>query len=345
MSPAGQTPLVSVLMPAYNHEHYVEAALDSVTGQGYRQWELLVVDDGSSDATADIVERRAAEDSRVRLLRRPHAGPRGLAEAYRAALAESGGELIALLEADDTWPPHKLERQVPDFEEPGVVLSFGDYDWIDGRGRGIRRVSLSGALPSEALRNDPLGTTAWHMAGLAHRTFTFPCTVVIRRAALEAAGGFHELDGPIALVDFPTFLELAMAGRFAYHPEVLGGWRRHLRSLTLANDEAITRAAGEHGRAFLARHPEVRPSAASERAVDRAWDAAIAGAVFTEARVALVTGDWAGASERLRRLVKGPAPARLQALAGLGLAASAAHRDLEPLLRVALGYDLRALAG
>jgi hypothetical protein len=344
MSPAGQTPLVSVLMPAYNHERYVGAALDSVTAQAYRHWELVVVDDGSTDATADIVERRSTDDPRVRLLRRPHTGPEGLGEAYRAGLDECRGELIALLEADDTWPAGKLERQVPDFAEPEVVLSFGDYDWIDSGGGTIRRVSLSEALPPEALSNDPPGVAAWHMAGLAHRTFTFPCTVVIRNAALKAAGGFHELAGPISLVDFPTFLELALLGRFTYHPEVLGGWRRHLRSLTLANDEAITRAARDHARAFLAAHPELRPPDASERTISRAWEAAIAGALFTEARVALVTGDWGGASARLRRLVRGSAPARLQALAGLGLAASAAHRDLEPLLRVALGYDLRALA-
>ncbi len=344
MSPAGHTPLVSVLMPAYNHEQYVDAALDSVTAQGYRHWELVVVDDGSDDATADLVERRGAGDPRIRLLRRPHRGPEGLGQAYRAALDESRGELVALLEADDMWPAGKLERQVPDFQEPGVVLSFGDYEWIDADGRTIRRVALSESLPADALSNDPTGAAAWSMAGLAHRTFTFPCTVIMRRSALEAAGGFHELGGPVSLVDFPTFLELALAGRFAYHPEVLGGWRRHLRSLTLANDEAITRAAGDHARAFLGAHPELRPAGASDRAIERAWDAAIAGALFTEARVALVTGDWGRASARLRRLVRGPAPARLQALAGLGLAASAAHRDLEPLLRVALGYDLRALA-
>ncbi|MEX2459585.1 MAG: glycosyltransferase family 2 protein, partial [Actinomycetota bacterium] len=267
MPPPGQTPLVSVLMPSHEHERFVGAALDSVAAQGYAHWEAIVVDDGSADRTTSIVESRAARDPRIRLVRRPHGGPSGLGDTYDAALAASRGELIALLEADDAWPPGKLERQVEDLADPSVALSFGDHDWIDASGRTIRRVSLSRALPPGALRNDPPGTAAWHMAGLGHRTFTFPCTVVLRRSALEDAGGFTRLDGPVALVDFPTFLEVSLRGRFAYHPRVMGSWRRHLGSLTTANDEAITRAARTHAAWFLDRHPEVRPPGVSERTV------------------------------------------------------------------------------
>jgi glycosyltransferase involved in cell wall biosynthesis len=344
MSRTGPSPLVSVLMPAYQHERFVGAALDSVVAQGYAGWEAVVVDDGSSDATVPAVEARTATDPRIRLIRRAHAGPGGLAGTYRAALEASRGELIAILEADDTWPPGKLERQVADFDDPGVVLSFGDYAWIDETGAPMRRVDLAAALPAGALRNEPVGAAAWAMAGLAHRTFTFPCTVVLRRSALESAGGFTALGGPVALVDFPTFLEVALRGRFVYHREVLGSWRRHLGSMTIRHNESIAKAARDHAMDFLVRHPEVRPAGASDRAVEAAWDAAVAGALMTEARADLVARRWRAGSAKLRRLARGPAPAGLRALAVAGVAAAAARRDLEPLVRVARGHDLRPLA-
>ena len=103
--------LVSVVVPCYNAETFLPATLASVLAQTYRAYELIVIDDGSTDGSADCVERIAAQDSRVRLVRMPRnfgapAAPRNL------GVQEARGEWIAFLDADDVWHPRKLELQL-----------------------------------------------------------------------------------------------------------------------------------------------------------------------------------------------------------------------------------------
>ena len=97
-------PLVSVIVPVHNGARFLAAALDSVAAQDYGSMEILVVDDGSSDNSAEI-----AASYRVRLLQQPN---RGVAEARNAGVAESSGELLAFLDQDDLWLERKVSRQV-----------------------------------------------------------------------------------------------------------------------------------------------------------------------------------------------------------------------------------------
>ena len=121
--------LVSVVMAAFNSEHYIAAAIQSVLCQSYQQWELLVVDDASSDRTPDIVAECARKDARIRLLRqKQNAGP---AYTRNVAIKEAGGRFIAFLDSDDIWLPNKLERQITVMQESGAVLSFTAYRKID----------------------------------------------------------------------------------------------------------------------------------------------------------------------------------------------------------------------
>jgi glycosyltransferase involved in cell wall biosynthesis len=98
-------PLVSVVVPVYRGERFLAAALESVERQTYRHFELIVVDDGSDDAGAEIADAHAG----TRVLREPH---RGVSAARNAGIAVAQGELIAFLDADDEWMPRKLERQI-----------------------------------------------------------------------------------------------------------------------------------------------------------------------------------------------------------------------------------------
>jgi glycosyltransferase involved in cell wall biosynthesis len=98
-------PLVSVVVPAYRGERFLGAALDSVDSQTYPHVELIVVDDGSDDASAKIADEHAG----ARVLREPH---RGVSAARNAGIAVAQGELVAFLDADDEWMPRKLERQI-----------------------------------------------------------------------------------------------------------------------------------------------------------------------------------------------------------------------------------------
>jgi glycosyltransferase involved in cell wall biosynthesis len=102
-------PLVSVIIPAYNAERFIARTLESVITQTYKNLEILVVDDGSQDRTAEIVESFIQKDSRVILLQQPNAG---VAATRNLAIAKSIGEFIAPIDADDIWYPQKIEKQV-----------------------------------------------------------------------------------------------------------------------------------------------------------------------------------------------------------------------------------------
>ena len=104
------TPLVSVIMPAYNAEKYIEQAIRSVQKQTVRSWELIVVDDCSTDKTAEQIRLLAAED--IRIIPVYSETNHGAAESRNIALRRCRGEFIALLDADDIWRPQKLEKQL-----------------------------------------------------------------------------------------------------------------------------------------------------------------------------------------------------------------------------------------
>jgi glycosyltransferase involved in cell wall biosynthesis len=129
--------LVSVITPNYNCAPYIARAIESVRAQTFRDWELLIVDDCSTDGSADIAAGYAEKDRRIRLLHTPsHSGsplaPRNL------ALRMARGRYIAFLDSDDLWLPGKLERQLALFGDRQTAVVFSDYEKIaeDGRRQG-----------------------------------------------------------------------------------------------------------------------------------------------------------------------------------------------------------------
>ncbi len=101
-------PKISVVMPCYNAAGTVARAIESICGQSFEDWELLVIDDGSSDGSAEIVESIAADDPRIRLIRREHEGVVG---ASNRGLLDARGDLIARMDSDDVSLPLRLEPQ------------------------------------------------------------------------------------------------------------------------------------------------------------------------------------------------------------------------------------------
>ena len=107
---AGRQPLVSVIMPAYNAEKYIGEAIASVCAQTYENWELLILDDGSADRTAEIAQAYAQRDARIRVLR--NLQNMGVARTRNRGFDLAQGEWIALLDSDDRWRVQKLEKQL-----------------------------------------------------------------------------------------------------------------------------------------------------------------------------------------------------------------------------------------
>jgi teichuronic acid biosynthesis glycosyltransferase TuaG len=115
--------LVSVIIPAYNAEDYIAEAIQSVCDQTWQNWELIVVDDGSTDETAEIASDLCQCDSRIRLITRENGK---LAKARNTGMSAASGEFVAFLDADDIWHPGKLERQIAAYDETGADVIFTD---------------------------------------------------------------------------------------------------------------------------------------------------------------------------------------------------------------------------
>src|SRR5581483_3397166 len=129
-------PAVSINLCCYNSEAFLQATLESISRQTFRDWELIVIDDGSVDSTGAIVQRFRERDPRIIYHRQQNAG---LGAARNAAIERSSGKYIALIDHDDLWLPAKLEQQVRQMaSQERLVLSYTDAEVIDERGRPLR---------------------------------------------------------------------------------------------------------------------------------------------------------------------------------------------------------------
>lgn len=129
-------PKITVIMPAYNAERFIEPAIRSVMTQTVTDWELLVIDDGSRDGTCAVVEALSAEDSRVRLLRNDK--NMGVANTRNRGLSLCRGEFAAFLDSDDIWLPEKLQKQLDLLERSDAALCYTSYGIMDAEGNQSR---------------------------------------------------------------------------------------------------------------------------------------------------------------------------------------------------------------
>ena len=126
-------PLISILTPVFNQSAYIKQTIDSVLKQTYQNWQWILVDDGSTDGTGDIIT--GVKERRIRYFFQEHAGRDHLTGTRNKALAECKGDLIAMLDGDDYWPAYKLEEQVKNFASPDIVLSYGECMIVNGEGK------------------------------------------------------------------------------------------------------------------------------------------------------------------------------------------------------------------
>jgi glycosyltransferase involved in cell wall biosynthesis len=192
-------PLVSVIIPTYNRAHLLPRALESVLGQTLEDFEVLIVDDGSTDDTADLVERYAAEDGRVCYLRQP--ANRGVSAARNRGLREARGEFVAFLDSDDEWFPSKLKKQVDRFRQvgKGVGLIYCGVETIDPEGDWVFRPEDRGDVYERLLLQNVIHTGSG---------------VMIRRDVVRVAGFFDE--GIPAIEDYDYWVRIARHFEFDY---------------------------------------------------------------------------------------------------------------------------------
>jgi teichuronic acid biosynthesis glycosyltransferase TuaG len=124
---------VSIIMPAYNSSRFIKKTIKSVLRQSYLNWELIIADDGSSDATVEIIERLILNESRIKLIKLKK--NRGAANARNEAIKCAKGRYLAFLDSDDLWEPVKLERQIAYMKERDIGFSFTNYRMITEDGQ------------------------------------------------------------------------------------------------------------------------------------------------------------------------------------------------------------------
>jgi glycosyltransferase involved in cell wall biosynthesis len=225
--------LVSVIIPAYNADQFVGDAIKSVLTQSHENLELIVVDDGSTDRTAEIAE--AFDDPRLHVLRERNSGPAG---ARNHGLALARGDVIAFLDADDYWLPEKLERQLRTLEADEQVSAVGclmHYRSSNGRVLGVTGQTVDEHDQERIVRGQLL---------------PFPLSSsLFRRSTLDIVGEFDETLRDAA-EDLDLMARVASKGRFVCVDEVLGAYRIHPGSLSV-HKFALQRAQTRFIRARL----------------------------------------------------------------------------------------------
>jgi glycosyltransferase involved in cell wall biosynthesis len=247
--PDAPAPAVTVVIPAYNRAGSIRAAIESVLRQSWTDYELLVVDDGSTDGT--LAAAAEVEDPRLRLIASPRNG--GAAAARNLGVAESRGAWIAFQDSDDEWLPTKLAKQMARLTAPGAgfvgaycgLLTLGGLDDRAGERLRLRYVPDPSIVPAEGDILTPL----------LFANMVSTQTLVVRRDVILELGRFDEDTTPIEDWDF--VIRLSRRGPIAFVDEPLVHQRFSPNSIT--RDTAAKRAGRirlvERNRAAFARHP------------------------------------------------------------------------------------------
>lgn len=216
-------PRVSVVMPVYNGERFLAAAVESILSQTFSDFEFIIVDDGSIDRTAEILATYAHRDSRVRVVRMTT--NRGVTVALNNGIRLSRGELIARMDADDVSLPNRFERQVQYLAAHPDIAVVGSWFYPidrDGRRSGVHYYPI-----------EP-GLVAWSM--LFYNSLAHP-TVMMRRSAIDVAVAYNEEYKNVEQ-DYDLFSRLSHVKRLANIPEPLLLYRSWEGNVSKRPDQA-----------------------------------------------------------------------------------------------------------
>ena len=218
------TPEISIILPTYNGARTLSRAIESVIAQTYSSWELLVIDDGSADATAEIAEGYVARDGRVRSLRNDT--NLGIQKTLNRGLSEAKGKYVARIDDDDAWiDPEKLSRQMAYMENsPDCVLV----------GTGVALWDESGIETSRYLLPE---TDAAIRARMLSKNCFVHSTVLFSRDAAMQAGGYGEGEPVRHVEDYDLWLRLGLLGSMANLPIYAVGFTERAGSLSARNKQ------------------------------------------------------------------------------------------------------------
>jgi glycosyltransferase involved in cell wall biosynthesis len=242
------SPAVSVLMPVYNGARFLPATLASMQAQTFADFELIAIDDGSTDASSHILQELAGRDSRFRIVRQDN---QGIVASLNRALGLARAPLVARMDADDLSRPDRLARQVAFLaQHPDVAVVSGAMDVVDENGVYLR-TDVFPTLPDEIARE------------LDHRSCVCHPAVMARTSVMRAVGGYRKLLQYAE--DYDLWLRILEVARIANLPDVLLSYRLHATTISTRNYVAQELAAlAARGAARLRRRGRSDPFAASD---------------------------------------------------------------------------------
>lgn len=247
---------VSVVIPSFNYARYIREAVDSALAQTVSPLEIIVIDDGSTDNTPEVMAAYVS-NSRVHYLRQEN---HGLSAARNAGVHAARGEFIALLDADDRWKPEKLSRQLAEFTEEQVGLVYCGREVFGEHGT----QDLNPADESKCER-----VLEW----LTIATLFCPSSVIVRRRCFTEHGGFDESLQKVE--DREMWIRLAKHWHFRCVPDCLVEWRQHGSALNRQTDGMELAFRETLRRAFadgpLQRRPLLRAKASAFMHFDFSW--------------------------------------------------------------------------
>lgn len=204
--------LVSVIMPMYNSEKYIEESIQSVINQTYFLWELIIIDDGSKDQSVNIVEKYAKADKRVKLVKSKK--NLGVAKARNQGIKLAQGRYIAFLDSDDIWLPDKLEHQINFMEEKQAPIAYTQYRQFTDKVSEVG--NLIDVEPKVSYKRLLKGNIIGCLTAMIDRKFVGEMSMPDQR---------HE--------DYITWLNILKKGGYAYGlKEDLARYRKTLNSLS-----------------------------------------------------------------------------------------------------------------
>jgi GT2 family glycosyltransferase len=251
-----QAPAVSIVVPTYNRAGFLPAAIDSVRAQSFADWELIVVDDGSTDGTVENFASLSRGDPRIRLVQ--NRGARGPAGARNAGLAQCRALWVAFLDSDDLWQPEKLDRfMAAAAANPEAVLIGSNY-WIVDQAAGTRQTMLefiartmmpwwkaeaavAAIVPCNLIESRPAILAQRDVmisTAIAEFLWVHTSSAMVRLDAARKLGGFNETLSQTE--DIELWLDLAEIGPVVFIPEALATYE------TAGRDEALGERYAHH---------------------------------------------------------------------------------------------------
>ena len=223
-------PAFSILVPTFNHERFINDCIRSVINQTFPDWEMIILDDGSTDNTGSLASEWAKSDPRITYVYQPNKGIFSLFETNNHGLELSAGKYVSILEGDDFWEKDKLQKQFDALEtHPEVVLCWGKVRAFSSETGKVHTVlpRMSEHIPI-SWTNNPVGSI---LNDLILDNFIPSVTISIRKSSLLEIGGFQQLEG-FPATDLPTVLKLATRGQFYFCNDILANYRIQSNQIT-----------------------------------------------------------------------------------------------------------------